>query len=90
MRGSVTVIAEKERRAALIEAYCKRFKLGLVFRLAIGRCKLYEFRPAFFRYIDNSRGFGRKVELSLSTGDTGRPDAAAQWKRGKSVSGWPD
>jgi uncharacterized protein YhbP (UPF0306 family) len=83
MRGSVAVIAEPSRRAALIEAYCERFHLGVAFRLAIGRCKLYELRPDFFRYIDNSSGFGRKFELTLVPGSSGRSQVAAQWKRGK-------
>jgi hypothetical protein len=64
LRGAVTVITEKTRRTALIEAYCKRFKLGAAFRIAISRCKLYELRPDFFRYIDNSRGFGHKFEVA--------------------------
>lgn len=64
MRGSVTAVADKSRRAALIEAYCERFNLGAAFQLAICRCKLYEFRPDFFRYIDNSMGFGYKFEVA--------------------------
>ena len=51
MRGTVTVIAEKLRRAALIETYCERFHLGATFRLAISQCKLYELRPEFFRQL---------------------------------------
>jgi uncharacterized protein YhbP (UPF0306 family) len=70
------VIAEKVRRAALIEAYCKRFHLGAAFRLAIGRCKLYELQPDFFRYIDNSRSFGDKFEVTLAAGTCGAADAA--------------
>ena len=66
MRGTVTVITEKLRRAASIEAYCERFHLGAAFRLAISRCKLYELRPDFFRYIDNSRFFGYKFEVTIS------------------------
>ena len=76
LRGAVTVIAEKVRRAALIEAYCKRFHLGAAFRLAIGRCKLYELQPDFFRYIDNSRSFGDKFEVTLAAGTCGAADAA--------------
>jgi uncharacterized protein YhbP (UPF0306 family) len=83
LRGSVNVIAELSRRAAVIEAYCERFHLGAAFRLAIGRCKLYELRPEFFRYIDNSRGFGDKFEVTLAAGSSGQSQAAAQWKCGK-------
>jgi uncharacterized protein YhbP (UPF0306 family) len=83
MRGFVTVIADKLRRAALIKAYCERFQLGAAFRLAIGRCKLYKLRPDFFRYIDNSRGFGCKFEVKLAVGAAGRSEVATLWKRGK-------
>jgi uncharacterized protein YhbP (UPF0306 family) len=65
LRGPVTVIADKERRRALIAAYCERFRLGALFKTAIGRCSLYALRPVFFRYIDNSRVFGHKFEIAL-------------------------
>jgi uncharacterized protein YhbP (UPF0306 family) len=64
MRGRVSEITEPERRGALIRAYCERFKLGRVFRLAIRQSALYAFQPESFRYIDNARGFGFKFELS--------------------------
>ena len=76
MRGTVIVIAEKLRRAALIETYCERFHLGATFRLAISQCKLYELRPEFFRYIDNSKLFGDKFEVTLAAGTYGAADAA--------------
>src|ERR1035441_5712188 len=65
VRGPVTVIAEPERRRALIAAYCERFQLGAVFKTAISQCSLYALRPVFFRYIDNSRVFGDKFEIVL-------------------------
>jgi uncharacterized protein YhbP (UPF0306 family) len=64
MRGSVAGIDEPERRVPLIEAYCERFKLGRVLRLATRNCVLFAFEPEFFRYIDNSRGFGFKFEVT--------------------------
>jgi uncharacterized protein YhbP (UPF0306 family) len=64
MRGLVSEVTEPERRAALIQAYCERFKIGRVFRLAIRRSVLYAFHPDFIRYIDNARGFGSKFELT--------------------------
>jgi uncharacterized protein YhbP (UPF0306 family) len=63
MRGEASIITDPQRRAALVEAYCRRFKLGTVFRLAIRHSALYIFQPEFFRYIDNSKGFGYKFEL---------------------------
>jgi uncharacterized protein YhbP (UPF0306 family) len=63
MRGLVSKVTEPKRRRALIKAYGERFKLGAAFRLAIRQSVLYEFRPEFLRYIDNSRGFGYKLEL---------------------------
>ena len=64
MRGQVSIVTEPDRRAALIRAYCERFKLGRVFRLAIRQSALYAFQPDVFRYIDNARGFGSKFELT--------------------------
>ena len=66
MRGTITVVTETAHRKALIEGYCKRFKLGAAFRLAISRCKLYELRPDYFRYIDNSRFFGENFEITIA------------------------
>jgi uncharacterized protein YhbP (UPF0306 family) len=70
MRGLVTVITDRTRRRLLIKSYSERFKLGLLFLPAISRCSLYEFRPGFFRFIDNSKGFGYKFELIPENGAT--------------------
>ena len=65
MRGSVAVVTGTARRNDLLKLYCERFQLGSVFRLAIGRSRLYEFRPTFFRYLDNSKRFGYTFEVTL-------------------------
>jgi hypothetical protein len=72
MRGAVTVIDEPSRRKALIRQYCERFQLGTVFHLAIGRSGLYEFRPDFFRYLDNSKRLGYRFEVSLGANSPGQ------------------
>jgi hypothetical protein len=64
MRGSVSEVTDPKRRAALLKAYCERFKLGTVFRLAIRQSVLYALQPEFFRYIDNTSGFGSRFELT--------------------------
>jgi uncharacterized protein YhbP (UPF0306 family) len=64
MRGSTSIVTEPERRRALVKAYCERYQLGTVFRLAISQSTLYVFQPEFFRYIDNASGFGIKFELT--------------------------
>jgi uncharacterized protein YhbP (UPF0306 family) len=69
MRGSATVITDTARRKALIKLYCERFQLGSIFRLAIGRSRLYEFRPTFIRYLDNSKRFGYTFEMTIDAGD---------------------
>ncbi|MGD0938207.1 MAG: pyridoxamine 5'-phosphate oxidase family protein [Terracidiphilus sp.] len=63
LRGTVEKISEPKRRAAVIDAYCERFKLGRVPRLAIRQSVLFALEPEFLRYIDNARGFGFKFEL---------------------------
>lgn len=65
LRGPVTVIADPERRRAVIEAYCHRFQLGVVLKTAISQCSVYALRPVYFRYIDNSKVFGHKFEIAL-------------------------
>ncbi len=64
VHGAVSKVTEPQRRAALVKAYCERFKLGRVFRLALHTSALYCLRPEFFRYIDNARRFGYKFELT--------------------------
>jgi uncharacterized protein YhbP (UPF0306 family) len=72
MRGTVTVIEEPSRRKALIKQYCERFQLGTIFHLAIGRSGLYAFRPDFCRYLDNSKRFGYRFEVTLEADGPGR------------------
>ena len=74
MRGLVTVITDRKRRRLLIKSYSEQFKLGTLFTAAMSRCRLYEFRPGFFRFIDNSKGFGYKFELIPENGAT-RPNS---------------
>ena len=64
LSGEVSRVTEPGRRASLVKAYCERFKLGRVFRLALHTSDLYSLRPEFFRYIDNARDFGYKFELT--------------------------
>jgi uncharacterized protein YhbP (UPF0306 family) len=64
MHGSVSKVTHPERRAALIKAYCQRFKLGTILRLAIRHSALYALQPEFFRSIDNARAFAAKFELA--------------------------
>jgi uncharacterized protein YhbP (UPF0306 family) len=64
MRGVVALISNRTRRRLLIKSYAERFKLGALFLPAMSRCSLYEFRPEFFRFIDNSKGFGNKFEAT--------------------------
>lgn len=65
MRGSVVAVRDAKQRRALVKRYRERFELGALFRLAIARCTLYEFRPDFIRYIDNAKKFGFRFEVEL-------------------------
>jgi|CZKF01.1.fsa_nt_gi uncharacterized protein YhbP (UPF0306 family) len=62
VRGAVSKVTEPERRNALVKAYCERFKLGRVLRVALRQSTLYCLQPDFIRYINNARGFGSKFE----------------------------
>jgi uncharacterized protein YhbP (UPF0306 family) len=64
LRGAVSMVIEPVRRTALVKTYCERFKLGRVPRLVLRSSVLYCLEPEFFRYIDNTRGFGFKFELT--------------------------
>jgi uncharacterized protein YhbP (UPF0306 family) len=65
LRGPVSVVSDPEGRRALVEAYCERFQLGLLFKAAISQCSVYALRPVFFRSVDNSSVFGQKIEIEL-------------------------
>jgi uncharacterized protein YhbP (UPF0306 family) len=64
IRGSVSILTEPRRRDVLTKSYCQRFNLGRVLRLAVRQSVLHILMPEFFRYIENSRGFGSKFELA--------------------------
>ena len=65
MTGQAVRIEDRARRKTIVAGYMKRFHLGTIFRLAISRSVLYAFRPAWIRYLDNSKRFGYKTELTL-------------------------
>jgi uncharacterized protein YhbP (UPF0306 family) len=67
MRGKVSVVADGERRGSIQKQYTERFRLGTVFEALIARTTLYEFLPAWVRYIDNSKHVGYKVEREFGT-----------------------
>ncbi|PSH03420.1 MAG: hypothetical protein CXZ00_12325 [Acidobacteria bacterium] len=64
MRGVARLVTSKSARQEITSAYIERFKLGNMFRVAISQSNLYEFSPSWIRYLDNSRYFGYKFELS--------------------------
>jgi uncharacterized protein YhbP (UPF0306 family) len=65
MRGTVSVVTDRERRRAIEQAYTGRFRLGVVFEAMISRTNLYVFQPVWVRYLDNSKHVGYKVERQL-------------------------
>ena len=65
MRGSVAVVKQRARRKQISAAYAERFRLGPLFEATMSRARLYEFRPRWIRYLDNSRRFGYKFEMTL-------------------------
>jgi uncharacterized protein YhbP (UPF0306 family) len=67
MRGLAARVEDPALRAELIDAYCKRFKLGQVLRIAARQSILYALYPEFFRYIDNAKGLGCKFELTRTS-----------------------
>jgi hypothetical protein len=68
MSGVVSKVADRALRREISRAYRERFHLGNVFRVAIAKSALYRFCPHWIRYLDNTKRFGFKVEISLSDG----------------------
>ena len=66
MRGRVSPVHDAEHRHIIEKAYIEHFHLGEAFQAEISKSNLYEFRPVWIRYIDNSKGFGYKVERAFN------------------------
>jgi len=66
MRGVASMVTDPERISAITAAYGARFRLGPALRRALARSRLYEFRPEWIRYLDNSKRFGYRFELSFA------------------------
>lgn len=66
MRGAAGVLTDPERRMHIAAAYAARFQLGPALRSVLSRSRLYEFRPAWVRYLDNSVRFGYRFEITLA------------------------
>jgi len=67
MRGTVRKITDSKIRRDIKRRYCDRFQLGQIFRFALARCSLYVLSPSWIRYLDNSKRFGYRSEISLPT-----------------------
>jgi uncharacterized protein YhbP (UPF0306 family) len=66
MRGTAAPVSDPVLRRAIAREYAGRFHLGTLFEAAIAKSTLYCFQPEWVRYIDNSRRFGYKFEISLA------------------------
>jgi len=65
IEGTASVIADPAERSWVIGEYVVRFRLRDRFHDAIEKSTLYRLRPAWVRYLDNSRGFGYSAETAL-------------------------
>jgi uncharacterized protein YhbP (UPF0306 family) len=66
MQGTVEKIGSRALRRQISQAYRERFHLSSIFRVTMARSGLYEFRPAWVRYLDNRKHFGFKFEMKIS------------------------
>ena len=64
MRGDVSVITGQARKT-ISGLFCARFDLGAMFRLVMMQSRLFQFQPAWIRYLDNTKGLGYKFEVNL-------------------------
>jgi uncharacterized protein YhbP (UPF0306 family) len=69
MSGSVRIVEDAAERREITRGYCRRFRLGTLFAARIARSTLYCFQPGWCRYLDNTKRFGYKFELTLNPGD---------------------
>lgn len=65
MWGRAQIVHDSNERKAITRAYITRFHLGNLFRVAILASKMYRFNPVRVRYLDNSKHFGYRREISL-------------------------
>lgn len=65
MKGTISIVTERDLRKSITRDYCERLQLGNLFAFAIRRSTLYCFTPSWVRYLDNTRRFGYKFELNL-------------------------
>ncbi len=70
MEGEARAVRDPAERERVLARYRERFGLGPEFEGAIGESTLYVFRPRWVRYVDNSEGFGFKVEASHLINET--------------------
>lgn len=93
MDGLVSVVADRALRRQVDGDYRARFSLDDRFAAAIRRSALYCFVPAWVRYLDNSREFGFKFELSWPAMPSGsssshrRNSGTASGRRGAARAG---
>ena len=69
MQGTVQRVTEAEERQPVLAEYVHRFDLGNLFESSISASHLYKYVPIWLRYLDNSKGFGYKHEISLPRHD---------------------
>jgi uncharacterized protein YhbP (UPF0306 family) len=70
MRGAVSRVKDPELHSTITPQYITRFQLSRLFQPLIAKSALYCFEPHWLRYLDNSRRFGYKFELTLTTQNT--------------------
>jgi len=70
MRGVASRVSAPEILKDLTPQYITRFQLSRLFQPLIAKSALYCFEPQWLRYLDNSRRFGYKFELTLTAQST--------------------
>lgn len=81
MRGTASAVADRALRKSIAAAYRERFRLGAMFEARLSHSTLYEFRPAWVRCVDNSRGVGYKFEIATPALADGAPPNPAARRR---------
>ena len=79
--GRVSRVRDAAARARQLGRYRRKYELGTELDSLLARSNMYVFRPSWLRLIDNARGLGFKVEVSLAAARSPRHGSRVRPRR---------
>ncbi len=65
IEGAAAAITDERLREQILVAYLRKFKMPPVLDITITASTLYQLRPEWIRWLDNSVRIGYRAELTL-------------------------